>query len=390
MSVSGRLYKHSARLPKRQPLAWTVFFREVLWKDTVLRIAAGLALVAALAVRPPAAVYAESIDLKTLACLAALMLASGGMILGGVFDYAAARLVNACSDSRSLMTAMVAGTFLSSMFVTNDVALIVLVPMTLSAYRCAGCDPMRAVVLQTVAANVGSILLPMGNPQNLYLFSRYHMAFWPFFSTVLPLSLAGLALLAVLCRLSRPEPIARVAVPPMDIRPRDAAVYLAVFALAALAVFNLADYRIAVAFAAVVAAVKGKNLLQQVDYALLLTFVGFFVFVGAVSHIPAVEAALSELVSPRPYLAAAASSQVISNVPAAVLLSRFTDNGLAVLAGVSAGGCGTLIASMASLISYKLYVRSGGGKRRFLLYFTAINVLFLAAMTAAYLLFPPS
>lgn len=386
MSVSARLYKQSARLPKQAPLSWPVFFKNVFAKDVVLWIAAGLAILSSIVVHPPASVYADAIDAKTLVCLAALMLASGGMILGGVFDHAAARLVCACSNTRSLLTAMVLGTFFSSMLITNDVALIILVPMTLAAFRRAGRDPMRAVVLQTVAANVGSILLPMGNPQNLYLFSRYEMTMGPFLRAVAPLSAAGLIVLLAMCRLARAESIQPVSCPRITVRARDAVVYVGVFILAGLAIGDVLDYRIALVAVAAALAVKGRGLIQQIDFALLLTFVGFFIFVGNISHIPEVKIFLSELVGPRPYFAAAAVSQVISNVPAAVLLAKFTNDGYAVLAGVSAGGCGTLIASMASLISYKLYIRDGGGKGRFLVFFTVVNLLFLGVKTAAYVL----
>ncbi len=161
--------------------------------------------------------------------------------------------------------------------------------------------------------------------------------------------------------------------------------YSALFLVAGLSVFDVIDYRIACAAALAVIVLKGRNLAQQVDWALLLTFIGFFVFVGNMARIPQIEEALKLFVEPRPYLAAVLASQVISNVPAAVMLSGFTGEYQALLAGVSAGGCGTLIASMASLISYKLFVRAGGRKGRYLFAFTLLNLLFLAVMTGAYL-----
>lgn len=386
MSVSTRLYKQSNRLPKYTPLSWREYFTHILKKDVVLWIALFLGGASCLFCRPPLAAYAEYIDGKTLACLGALMTASGGFMISGIFDLAAARLVNACRSARALASAMILCTFLSSMVITNDVALIVFVPMTLLAFRRAGIDPMATVILQTVAANVGSILLPMGNPQNLYLYSRYHMVFTPFFMTVLPLSLAGLATLGLFCLFLGGKKTICAATREPAIRRSDAMLYSGLFLISALAVFDVFDYRLAVLLALVVMTIKGRNLVQQVDYALLLTFIGFFLFVGNVAHIPEVVGVLRTLVEPRPFLAAVLSSQIISNVPAAVMLSGFTDNYQALLAGVSAGGCGTLIASMASLISYKLYVRDGGGRKRYLTLFTLINILFLAVMSAAYLL----
>ena len=384
MSASNRLFKQSNRFPKYTPLPWPLYFRGILAKDPVLWISAALALASSIAVRPPLASYADYIDCKTLVCLACLMAASGGFMLSGLFDRAAARLVGACGSSRALTSAMVAATFFASMFVTNDVALIVFVPMTLIAFKRAGCDPTLAVVLQTVAANVGSILLPMGNPQNLYLYSRYQMSFAPFFRTVLPLSLAGAAVLALFCLRMRKTPVNCPDSGKTPMRTRAIAFYSVLFLAAVLAVFDALDYRIALAATVVSLFAKGRNLAQQIDYALLLTFVFFFVFVGNIANVPSINEALTGMVGPRPYLAAIASSQIISNVPAAVLLSRFTADGHALLAGVSAGGCGTLIASMASLISYKLFMRNGGERSRYLLLFTLVNILFLVIMTLAY------
>lgn len=384
MSASTRLYKQSGRLPKYTPLPWKVFFYNVMAKDAVLWIALGLAAVSSICVRPPLAAYGDYIDFKTLGCLASLMAASGGFMISGVFDRAAAVLANACRGSRSLTTAMVFCVFFSSMLITNDVALIVFVPMTLLAFQRAGLDPMPAVILETVAANVGSMLLPMGNPQNLYLFSRFRMAFSPFLHAVLPLCLAGAALLALFCLFTARKPLRRSTGSGPGIRERDAWRYAALFLIAVLAVFDVLDWRAVLAVAIIVLAVRGRGLAQQIDYALLLTFIGFFIFVGNMSRVPAFGEWLREFVGPNPYLAAVLASQVISNVPAAVMLSGFTDNGFALLAGVSAGGCGTLIASMASLISYKLYIRTCGGKKRYLLAFTLVNILFLMVMSLAY------
>jgi Na+/H+ antiporter NhaD/arsenite permease-like protein len=385
MSVSTRYYKQSARFPKHQPLPWRRYFNEVLVKDFVLWIALVLAVSSCLVVRPPLEAYAEYIDFKTLACLASLMTASGGFMVSGVFDLASVRLVNRCRTARALRAAMIFTTFFASMIVTNDVALIVFVPMTLLAFRRVGLDPTATVVLQTIAANVGSIILPMGNPQNVYLYSRYAMPFAEFFRAVFPLSLAGAVLLSAFCIFTRNNAVSSPRAVEPTIRSMDVRLYAALFLVAVFSVFGVIDYRIAFAAAIVVILLKGRILAQQVDYALLLTFIGFFVFVGNIAHIPQVEEALKSFIEPRPYLAAVLASQVISNVPAALMLSGFTSEYKALLAGVSAGGCGTLIASMASLISYKLFVRANGRKGRYLLVFTLLNMLFLAVMTIAYL-----
>ncbi len=280
---------------------------------------------------------------------------------------------------------MVFTTFFASMLITNDVALIVFVPMTLLAFRKAALDPTVTIVLQTIVANVGSILLPMGNPQNLYLYSRYAMPFSEFFRAVFPLSVAGATILLVFCVFARNAAVTCPRVAEPVIRFWDAWLYSALFLAVGLSVFDVIDYRIVFAASLAVIVLQGRNLVQQVDWALLLTFIGFFVFVGNISRIPQVEVSLKLFVEPRPYLATVFASQVISNVPAAVMLSSFTGEYQVLLAGVSAGGCGTLIASMASLISYKLFVREGGWKGRYLFVFTLLNLLFLAVMTGSYL-----
>ncbi len=387
MSSSGTKDERSQEVSDYRPFSWGDFFRHVIGKDTMLWVAMTLAIVSTVLFPQPLQVYRNAIDVKTLACLASLMVASGGFVICGLFDLAAARLVNKCRSARALMAAMIFSTFFASMFITNDVALIVLVPMTLIAFKRAGYDPILTVVLQTVAANVGSILLPMGNPQNLYLYSRYAMGFLPFFRTVLPLSIAGAGVLAVFCVFAgnkggidsnRQEP---------TVRWRGVWPFAGLFFVAVLAVFGAIDYRVALAASLLALFLKGRNLVWQVDYGLLLTFIGFFIFVGNISHIPQAESWLREFVGPKPFWAAVLTSQIISNVPGAVLISEFTDDRYALLAGVSAGGCGTLIASMASLISYKLYVRAGGRKKRYLTVFTVVNILFLAVMTGVYMLY---
>ncbi len=377
MPASVRFYKESQRIAIAREVGWREYFREVLLKDTVMWLSLGLGLASCLLAWPSA----SYIDFKTLGCLVCLMTASAGFMAAGIFDRAAALMVNSSRNARQLGFILVFGTFFASMLITNDVSLIILVPLALLAYKKTGADPRLTVILQTIAANVGSALLPIGNPQNLYLFSFFRMRTQDFFRAVWPIVLTGAVLLAVICLCSGKKNGAHPNVPAGRMRLDRAAPFAAVFIAAILAVFNLLDYRIAFALAAGLAILKGKNILQQVDYALLLTFIGFFIFVGNISTLPVVAETLREMLQAGVYITAVAMSQVISNVPAAVLLSRFTDDAPALLAGVSAGGCGTLIASMASLISYKLYVRRCGGKWRYLALFTALNLLFLLAMS---------
>ena len=381
MSTSNRLYKQSQRLPKHQPISWKRYLLSVVLNDAVLWASFVLAAVSVPLAKAPLSAYPAYFDFRTLACLFSLMAASGGFMIAGVFDQAAARIVMRNRNTAALMASMVGAVFLSSMFITNDVALIVFVPMTLIAYRRTGQDPMMAIVLETVAANIGSSLLPIGNPQNLFLFSRFDMEFSDFIRTVGALGVVGAALLLLFCLAAKRTGLPANAVALPKFPHREILPYALLFAAAILAVFDRLDYRLVFAAAVMALLVKGRNLAQQVDYTLLLTFSCFFVFVGNISRIPRVGELLSSVVGPSPFAAAVVASQVISNVPAAVLLSEFTTDAQALLAGVTAGGCGTLIASMANLISYKLYARGGGGRIRYILAFTLVNAFFLAVLS---------
>ncbi len=359
---------------------WREYFREVLLKDTVMWLSLALGLCSCLLAVPTA----DYIDFKTLACLFCLMTASAGFMTAGIFDRAAALMVNSSHNVRQLGFILVFGTFFASMLITNDVSLIILVPLALLAYQKINADPCLTVILQTVAANVGSALLPIGNPQNLYLFSFFQMRLTDFFRAVWPVVLSGAVLLAGICLFFGRRGAAHPTVPASRMRLRTAVPFAVIFLAAIMAVFNLLDYRLAFALALGLALYKGRSILQQVDVALLLTFIGFFIFVGNVSTLPRVAEELRGLMHWGAFPTAVGMSQIISNVPAAVLLSRFTDNAADLLAGVSAGGCGTLIASMASLISYKLYVQRRGDRRRYLVWFSWINLLFLLVTSLAW------
>ncbi len=380
MSASVRLYNNSRRMSATRVPGWGEYFRNVFLKDSVMWLSLGLGLASCFLAAPSV----SFIDFKTLACLFCLMAASAGFMRAGVFDRAAAVMTGASRDTRQLGLILVFSVFFASMIITNDVALIVFVPMALLACRKTGVNPGPVVVLQTIAANAGSALLPIGNPQNLFLFSFFDMRLADFLLAVWPVALSGGLLLAVFCLLSERRCLKGLAFDAPRVRKRETLPYVGLFLIALFAVFNILDYRLAFLLALALAAYKGRAILLQIDYALLATFVGFFIFVGNVSSVPGADAALRGLMADGAFWAAALASQVISNVPAAVLLARFTDDAAGLLAGVSAGGCGTLIASMASLISYKLYVRSCGGRGRYLALFTALNILFLLAMSAAW------
>ena len=262
---------------------------------------------------------------------------------------------------------------------TNDVALIALVPFTLFLLRQAEAEALavRVCVLQAVAANLGSMATPIGNPQNLYLHAHYALSAGQFFGTVLPLAAVSLAALAAAALLIAP-PRGRVHVafaqPARIADGRRLAAYAALLLLCLLAVFRLVHFAIAAGAALLLLLLCDRPLLRRIDYSLLLTFCCFFIFSGNLGRIPAVRALLESLLARSTLLCAAAASQCISNVPAAILLSGFTGDWRGLLAGVNVGGLGTPVASLASLIALRLYLKEPGARAgRFLSVFALAN-----------------
>lgn len=353
-------------------------------EEAVLTTAWLLALLSMLAV-PPDRGYLDYVDLHTLGLLFALMAVMSGLSGLGLFHTMGEALLRRIRTTRQLEAVLIFLPFFTSMAVTNDVALITFVPFALEVLTMAGLSTriLSVVVMQTIAANLGSMTTPIGNPQNLYLYSRYALSMREFFSALLPLTAASFVLLALFVLLRRSAPVS-VSVPAQRPAPMNRlrlAVLLLLFLLCLAAVARLLPlWSVCLAVLVVLLAVDRKAL-KKVDYALLLTFVGFFVFVGNLGRLPLFTDLFRSLLSGREVLCTVAASQIISNVPAALLLSGFTDHAQALLVGVNLGGLGTLIASMASLISYKYIAKALPRKKgSYLLWFTAANAAFLVLL----------
>lgn len=366
--------------------------REFMRKDPVLVIALALALLSCIAV-PPDAGYLDYVDVRTLGMLFSLMAVMAGLTRAGVFSALCRRLLAIARGPRRLCLTLVLLAFFSSMLITNDVALVTFVPLALLALQTFRSERLTCftVVLMTVAANLGSMATPVGNPQNLYLYSVSHMALGDFLLLMLPYTLAALALLAVVIwACGKPHDLAgggdterRVSHEdvPAGMAMRGILPWLAVFALALLSVARMLPFEVPVAAAALVGVAFDRATLRHVDYGLLLTFVAFFVFVGNVGRIGAVSALIAQMVTGHELIVSVAASQALSNVPAAILLSGFTDAWQALIVGTNIGGLGTLIASMASLISYKqLALVLPHAKGRYMKLFTVWNIAFLVVL----------
>ena len=352
-----------------------------LKREAVLAVSLALAIATAFLV-PPSARYLEYLDWKVLCCLFCLMAVVAAAATFRVFRSLAVRLVRRARDTRVLCACLVLLPYFLSMGVTNDVALLSLVPLAMAVLRLCGRERLipAVVILQTVAANTGSMLTPVGNPQNLYLYSHYRLTAGEFFSCVAPLGLFALLLLG-LCLLFFPKEACECGEEAPSLPLGKCLGLCALFLLSVAAVFGVLPYPLVTAAVAAALLFLCRSALKKVDYPLLLTFVCFFVFSGNLAAIPEVSSFLSGFLSGRVFLGSALVSQVVSNVPAAVLLSHFTQVWRPLLLGVNAGGCGTLVASLASLISYKLYVKEEGRGGRYLLWFTVVNIAFLILLS---------
>ena len=357
--------------------------RSFLKKEPVLVISVLAAAVSCFLV-PPDAGYLDYIDFRTLSLLYALMTVVAGLRKAGVFAALAHALCARAKNIRSIGMILVGLCFFSSMLITNDVALLTFVPFAVVVLGLAGRkqELIRVVVLQTVAANLGSMLTPVGNPQNLHLYTHYGLSMGEFLLTTLPVWLLSLALVLGCC-FSLPGAGFSAA---LDDQPaverRSLGSYLALFAVCLLTVLRVLSWPAMLAVVILIVLILDRPTLLEADFMLLLTFVAFFIFAGNLARIEAVDSLLRRLLSGREYLTALLTSQVISNVPAALLLSRFTDNAKALLLGTNIGGLGTPIASLASLISLKLYSRSEDARLgRFLLEFTVVNVVLLIVLS---------
>lgn len=325
---------------------------------------------------PPDAEYLGYCNRTVLIQLFCLMAAVAGFRSIGLFEKATSVLLKQAGTVRRLGVILTLICFFSSMLLTNDVALITFVPLTLLMYSYIPDEKSRifTIVLETAAANLGSMMTPFGNPQNLYLYDMYKLSVGDFFGTMMPVGIFSLILLMLLCLMLPKSKCAAKINEHQEISKLKCGAYIALFLMCLLTVFRVIPDWVCLIAAIVIIAVLNWRLLLKVDYYLLATFVCFFVFVGNIARIEDVRGFFSEVLANREMIVSVLLSQVISNVPAAVMLSEFTENGRSLLLGVNIGGLGTIIASLASLISFQYYRSSDGARSgKYMLVFTAVN-----------------
>ncbi len=365
---------------------------ERIKKDPVLFISGILAVVSCFFVCPDEK-YIGYIDFRVLAILFCMMLVVSELVILGVFDKLTNKLLSKVHSSRMVSLILVWLAFFMGMVLTNDVTLVTLVPFAIALMRSF--DDRKTLtftlILMTVATNLGSMQTPIGNPQNIYLFTHYNMEIGYFVRLMLPYSLCSLVLVTVavfvLCRDMKIEHKAPES--PRKIPAAKVVICVVLFVVSLLVVLRVIHFLIAFCILFAVMLVMDYKAFKGVASTLLVTFVFFFVFVGNMGRIDLVYNWVSGIVSKSPALTAVASSQAISNVPAALLLSAFTDNGEALVIGTNLGGLGTLIASMASLITYKFHAALPAAKSKeksvsYIGAFTIVNVLFLAILLGLY------
>lgn len=371
---------------------------EFLKKETVLCIAFLLAVISAFIV-PVDSQYIEYMDFRVLVLLFALMTVMSGLQSLGIFEKLSYSLLKYVKSTRSLTLLLVSLCFFLAMFITNDVALITFVPFTILILEKIDSPKnlIPIIVLETIAANLGSMLTPIGNPQNLYLYGLSGLSISEFLLHMALSTIISFVLLIICSLFLKKEEITILETTNTfeNKKPVLTAYYFVLFILCLLTVAYLIPYPVLLLVSIPVLLIWDNETLKKVDYSLLLTFISFFVFIGNMQRIPAVAEMISSLVEGKELITAFLTSQIISNVPAAMLLSGFTDNYKALLLGVNIGGLGSLIASLASLISFKYFANyvaklpkeSNITKGKYLAHFTSMNVLFAAFLLGFVFLF---
>lgn len=304
------------------------------------------------------------IDLKVIASLFNLMIISLVLEDQLLLDKIALTVLGRYKTTRNITLAMIITTALLGMLITNDVALITVVPLTIIIAKRGSFNPYKIIVLETIAANIGSSLTPFGNPQNLYLYSFYKIQTSEFFNTMLPFVIAGLFLLIIASFFTENRRL-QYDVDNIKIKnPGKLMIYMLLFILVLLSIIRIVDYKTVFLIILVLVTIMDIKLFLRVDYFLLGTFVFFFLLIGNITRMGVIQNFIGIFLKTplETMITSSILSQVISNVPSAILLSAFTTNHRALLLGVSIGGLGTMIASLANLISFKLYQREYDGR----------------------------
>lgn len=348
-------------------------------KNTVMVIALCAALVTSIII-PPDKEYLGYFDYKTLTCLFCVLAVVCALKNINFFYMLARNIVELTHNVRMSVLALVYITFIGSMLIANDMALLTFLPLGYIVLKSTNNEKYMAFVfiMQNIAANLGGMLTPFGNPQNLYLYSKFDIPNGEFMMIMAPAFLLSIILITICCiAFTKPEPLV-LDDEKFNINPKRLALYLVLFALSIAIVFRGIPYVLGLIVIPAVLMIVDRKALKMVDYPLLFTFVFFFIFSGNMARIEAVQEFFEVLLEKNTLIVSALSCQFISNVPSAILLSQFTDNYTELLWGVNIGGVGTLISSLASLITLREYSKHNAGRTKsYVLQFSAFNFAFL-------------
>lgn len=362
-------------------------FMSKVWgftKQNAVMLIALLAAIITSIIVPPDKEYLGYFDFKTLTCLFCVLAVVCALKNIKFFYILALKIVQIFKNARISVLALVYITFIGSMLIANDMALLTFLPLGYLVLTTTGKRKYMAVtfILQNIAANLGGMLTPFGNPQNLYLYTKFQIPTLEFMSIMAPPFILSILLITICCLIFiKPEPL-ELQKEDVKLDPKRTILYLILFSLSIIIVFRVIPYWIGLIIIPVVLLIVDRKALLMVDYPLLLTFVFFFIFAGNMARIDAVREVFSNLLEKNTLLVSVFSCQIISNVPSAILLSQFTTNYQDLLVGVNIGGVGTLISSLASLITFKEYTKLNKGKGKwYILLFSLFNFVFLIILT---------
>ena len=383
--------KHHSPL-HRHGAVITDFFKHTLYpfvkKNIVMTIALAAALLTSIAV-PVDKEYIGYFDFKTLTCLFCVLAVVCALKNISFFYILARKVVELFKTARASILALVYITFIGSMLIANDMALLTFLPLGFFVLNETGKKKYMAFtfIMQNIAANLGGMLTPFGNPQNLYLYSKFNIPTAEFMGIMLFPFVLSIALITLCCLVFvKSEPLSLKG-ESVKLPLKKTIIYLVLFALSIVIVFRAIHYLVGLAVIPLVLFIMDKKALRSVDYPLLLTFVFFFIFAGNMARIDGVRDVFSLLLDKSTLIVSALSCQLISNVPSAILLSQFTGNYKELLLGVNIGGVGSLIASLASLITLREYTKNDPlGTKSYLIKFSLFNFAFLIVLLSAILL----
>ena len=378
---------HHNRQPKKLHSSdlWCNYALPFIKKNAVLLIAIVAATVTAFIV-PPDAKYLDYFDWKTLTCLFCVLAVVCALKNIRFFFFLAQKIVKTFKNTRACVLALAYVTFIGSMLIANDMALLTFLPLGFFVLSTTGKKKYMAFtfIMQNIAANLGGMLTPFGNPQNLYLYTKFNIPTGEFMLTMLPPFALAVALITLCCCVFVKKESLEISEEKIVLPKWRTIIYGLLFALSIIIVFRIIPFWIGLIVIPIALLFLDRKALAKVDYGLLFTFVAFFIFSGNMSRISVIQNAFGYLMEKNALVVSTLSCQVISNVPSAILLSQFTTEWQPLLLGVNVGGVGTLISSLASLITFREYTsHDRDGAKKYILLFSAFNFAFLIILLGA-------